>query len=185
MLTSLAFLQSCRQQWRAAGKRVVFTNGCFDILHAGHVQYLEEAKKLGDILIVGLNSDASVQRLKDRSSLVQTPHNNDAQHSIVSDAQAMVARVPRPVNTENDRAAVLSALRSVDYVCLFDDDTPLVLIQALLPDVLVKGGDYTVATIVGADVVQNAGGIVSVLPFVTGKSTTGVIERIVAAVCTR
>lgn len=130
--------------------KVVFTNGCFDILHAGHTTYLHEAKKLGDVLVVGLNSDASVQRLKGPS---------------------------RPVNTQTDRAVVLSALRSVDYVCMFEEDTPLELITALQPDVLVKGGDYDINAIVGADVVFARGGTVLALPFVQGKSTTSVIER--------
>lgn len=131
-------------------QKVVFTNGCFDILHAGHTTYLNKAKKLGDVLVVGLNSDASVQRLKGSS---------------------------RPVNTQADRAIVLAALRAVDYVCLFEEDTPLELITALQPDVLVKGGDYDINTIVGADVVFARGGTVLALPFVQGKSTTSVIER--------
>jgi rfaE bifunctional protein nucleotidyltransferase chain/domain len=151
MLTSLDTLQSLRQQWRSQSKTVVFTNGCFDIVHAGHVAYLSEARKLGDVLVLGLNSDESVRRLKGAS---------------------------RPINTAADRAAVLAALRSVDYCVLFDDDTPQSLIAALLPDVLVKGGDYTPATIVGADLVQQHGGRVVVLTFVEGKSTTRIVEKI-------
>lgn len=131
-------------------RTVVFTNGCFDILHAGHTTYLEAAKRLGDVLVVGLNSDSSVRRLKGES---------------------------RPVNTQTDRAIVLSALRSVDYVCVFEEDTPLELITALQPDVLVKGGDYDIHSIVGADVVRARGGTVLALPFVEGKSTTAVIQR--------
>jgi rfaE bifunctional protein nucleotidyltransferase chain/domain len=151
MLTSLDTLQSLRHQWRSQSKTVVFTNGCFDIVHAGHVAYLSEARKLGDVLVLGLNSDESVRRLKGAS---------------------------RPINTAADRAAVLAALRSVDYCVLFDDDTPQSLIAALLPDVLVKGGDYTPATIVGADLVQQHGGRVVVLTFVEGKSTTRIVEKI-------
>lgn len=131
--------------------RVVFTNGCFDILHRGHVEYLAAARELGDALVVGLNSDASVRRLKGPG---------------------------RPVNPTQDRAAVLAALSVVDAVAVFDDDTPLRLIEALLPDVLVKGGDYSRETIVGAAEVEGAGGRVVVVPLVEGRSTTGIIERI-------
>ncbi len=133
------------------GKRVVFTNGCFDIIHIGHVVYLSEAKSLGDILVVGLNSDASVKRLKGEE---------------------------RPVNNERDRATVLSALQSVDYVTIFDEDTPYELISELIPDILVKGGDWGIDQIVGADVVMKNGGTVKSLRFVQGKSTTDIINRI-------
>lgn len=136
---------------RRAGRRVVFTNGCFDILHAGHVALLEAARREGDVLVVGLNSDASVRRLKGPE---------------------------RPLNGERDRAAVLAALRAVDAVVVFDEDTPLALIRALRPDVLVKGGDYTVDTIVGADVVAAAGGRVVVVPLVAGRATTALVEKI-------
>ena len=136
---------------RAAGKRVVFTNGCFDILHRGHVTYLQCARELGDVLVVGLNTDDSVRKLKGPS---------------------------RPINNEDDRAAVLDALRSVDFVCLFAEETPLELISACLPSVLVKGGDYTPDTVVGADVVQAHGGSVQILQFVEGKSTSSIIEKI-------
>ena len=122
-----------------------------DILHKGHVAYLQAAKSLGDILIVGMNTDASVQRLKGQD---------------------------RPVNSLEDRAFVLSALRSVDYVIAFDEDTPLSLIQAIMPDVLVKGGDYTIDTIVGATEVLSHGGKVEIIPFVEGKSTTSIIDAI-------
>ncbi len=132
-------------------KKVVFTNGCFDILHVGHVVYLNEAKSLGDILVVGLNSDSSVRRLKGDD---------------------------RPVNCQRDRATVLSALESVDYVVIFDEDTPYELIDALKPDVLVKGGDWETDQIVGADIVMKNGGIVKSLRFIQGKSTTDIIERI-------
>ena len=135
---------------RPRDQRVVFTNGCFDALHPGHVEHLAQAKALGDVLVVGLNSDASVRRLKGAG---------------------------RPLVPEDDRAAVLAALRSVDAVTLFDQDTPLELISALLPDVLVKGGDYDLDGIVGREVVQEAGGEVRVLPFVEGYSTTGILNR--------
>ena len=129
---------------------VVFTNGCFELLHRGHVEYLAQAKALGDVLVVGLNSDASVQRLRGAG---------------------------RPLVAEADRAAVLVALRSVDAVTLFDEDTPLELISTLLPDVLVKGGDYDLDGIVGREVVEEAGGEVRALPFVEGHSTTSILDR--------
>ena len=132
------------------GRKIVFTNGCFDILHAGHVSYLREAKKLGDILVIGLNSDDSIKRLK----------GND-----------------RPINSLEDRETVLLALGFVDYVVPFDTDTPLDLIKAIMPDVLVKGGDYKAEDIVGAKEVISNGGEVKVLDFVPGKSTTGIIEK--------
>ena len=133
------------------GKTVVFTNGCFDILHAGHVRYLNEAKKLGDVLIIGLNSDASVKRLKG---------------------------MQRPIHSETDRAFVLLGLKSVDAVTIFEDDTPLTLIQKLLPDVLVKGGDWELEKIVGRDIVEKHGGRVKTISFLEGRSTTGTIEKI-------
>lgn len=135
---------------RRTGSRIVFTNGCFDILHAGHITYLKEAKKSGDILVVGVNSDESVKRLKGES---------------------------RPVNALGDRLMLLSALEYVDYVVPFQEDTPLELIKAIKPDVLVKGGDYRVDTIVGAKEVLDRGGAVRVLPFVEGRSTTGILEK--------
>lgn len=135
---------------RAEPCRIVFTNGVFDILHAGHVTYLEEARALGDILVVGLNSDDSVRRLKGPT---------------------------RPINTQEDRARVLGALRCVDHVIIFDDDTPLAVITALIPDVLVKGGDYTRDTVVGADIVEQHGGAVVIIPLLEGRSTTSIIAR--------
>ncbi len=129
------------------GKKVVFTNGCFDILHVGHVKYLEEAKSYGDVLILGLNSDASVRRLKGQS---------------------------RPVNTQEDRAYILAALEAVDYVVIFDDDTPLALIEAVAPHILVKGGDYEGKTVVGQEIANE----LRLVQFVDGKSTTKIIERI-------
>lgn len=131
--------------------RIVFTNGVFDILHRGHVEYLFAARALGDALVVGLNTDDSVRRL---------------------------AKAPgRPVNPQDDRAMVLAALACVDAVTLFDEDTPHAIITALLPDVLVKGGDYTVDTIVGAPEVLAAGGRVEVIPLTPGRSTTSILER--------
>jgi len=130
---------------------VVFTNGVFDILHRGHVEYLYAARALGDALVVGLNTDDSVRRLGKGAD--------------------------RPINREDDRAMVLAGLGCVDAVTLFGDDTPRALIAALLPDVLVKGGDYTVDTIAGADEVRAAGGRVEVIPLVPGRSTTAILER--------
>ena len=140
-----------RKELAGDEKKVVFTNGCFDILHRGHIEYLQSAAALGDELVIGLNDDASVRRLKSAD---------------------------RPIVQEEDRAFLLAALEMVDYVTLFSEDTPIDLINTLLPDVLVKGGDYTRATIVGADSVEAAGGEVAVIPFTPGRSTTGVIERI-------
>lgn len=133
------------------GKKVVFTNGCFDILHRGHVSYLNEAKKQGDVLVVGLNSDASVKRLKGES---------------------------RPVNSELDRKFVMENLKAVDFVALFEEDTPLNLIKSIMPNVLVKGGDWKPEQIVGSTEVLAAGGEVKSLTFVDGFSTTGIIEKI-------
>ncbi|CAN5846662.1 MAG: D-glycero-beta-D-manno-heptose 1-phosphate adenylyltransferase [Gemmatimonadetes bacterium] len=136
---------------RPRTSRVVFTNGCFDILHRGHVEYLSAARALGDCLVIGLNSDESVRRLKGSG---------------------------RPVNSEGDRAYVLAGLESVDAVSLFHEDTPLDLIRSLLPDVLVKGGDYTIDTIVGANEVIAAGGQVVVAQLVPGRSTTSILRRV-------
>jgi rfaE bifunctional protein nucleotidyltransferase chain/domain len=133
------------------GKRIVFTNGCFDILHPGHVDYLARARDLGDLLVVGLNSDASVRRIKGKT---------------------------RPVNQERDRALVLGALACVDHVIIFEEDTPYQLIQAVMPDILVKGGDWPVETIVGRDIVEAGGGQVLSIPLLPGYSTTRIIERI-------
>jgi D-beta-D-heptose 7-phosphate kinase/D-beta-D-heptose 1-phosphate adenosyltransferase len=133
------------------GKKIVFTNGCFDILHRGHVTYLNQARDLGDLLIVGINSDESVKRLKGPE---------------------------RPVNVLEDRAYVLSALKSVDYIISFEEDTPLNLINLIMPDILVKGGDYTIDRIIGAQEVLAHGGRVEIIPFVPGKSTSAIIDTI-------
>lgn len=151
MLISRETLKTVCKELKQNGKKVVFTNGCFDILHIGHVTYLEKAARLGDILVIGLNSDASVSALKGPS---------------------------RPVNKEADRAGVLSALKFADYVTVFDEDTPFELVSAIIPDVIVKGGDYTPETIVGADIVTQNGGEVAVIPLVEGKSTTNIIKKI-------
>ncbi|MBI3110033.1 MAG: D-glycero-beta-D-manno-heptose 1-phosphate adenylyltransferase [Ignavibacteriales bacterium] len=139
---------------KKAGKRVVFTNGCFDILHRGHVDYLTKAKALGDLLVVGVNGDDSVRRLKGPN---------------------------RPVVNQDDRAAVLAALAAVDYVSLFDEDTPFELIRAIVPDVLVKGADWSVEAIVGKDVVEAAGGTVQTLEFLPNRSTSSIIQKIIQA----
>jgi len=139
--------------WKKDGLRVVFTNGCFDILHAGHVQYLEAARNAGDRLVLGVNSDASVRRLKGEQ---------------------------RPVVQEEDRCRVLAALQSVDLVTVFDEDTPQELIELLLPNVLVKGADWAVENIVGAKTVMEHGGEVKTITFLEGRSTTGVIEKVLA-----
>ena len=151
LILSRNILVNTSRNLQQKGKTIVFTNGCFDIIHAGHVSYLESAKVLGDVLIVGLNTDDSVRRLK-------------GSH--------------RPLNNEKDRALVLDSLRFVDYVTLFDEDTPYELIKEIHPDILVKGGDYTPETIVGADIVMQKGGKVVVIPLVEGKSTTGLIEKL-------
>jgi rfaE bifunctional protein nucleotidyltransferase chain/domain len=138
-------------EWKSKGEKVVFTNGCFDILHLGHVDYLEKARNLGDRLIVGLNTDSSVSRYKGAD---------------------------RPIQDEKSRARVISSLQFVDIVVLFDQDTPQELISELVPDVLVKGSDYLAESIVGADVVKKAGGEVKTIDFVKGYSTSKVIEKI-------
>jgi rfaE bifunctional protein nucleotidyltransferase chain/domain len=145
-----------RARLREAGRTLVFTNGVFDLLHRGHCEYLADARALGDALVVGLNTDASVRHLKgDR----------------------------RPIVPEADRAAVLAALGCVDYVTLFDEDTPQRLIAAVLPDVLVKGGDYTPDTIVGRVEVECAGGRVLTIPLIEGKSSTNIVQTIIDRFC--
>ncbi|MDX9758497.1 MAG: D-glycero-beta-D-manno-heptose 1-phosphate adenylyltransferase [Bacteroidota bacterium] len=146
-----------RAGMRAAGHCLVFTNGVFDILHRGHCEYLAAARAQGDALVVGLNSDASVRRLKGEK---------------------------KPIVMEEDRAAVLAALASVDYVILFGDDTPQALISALLPDVLIKGGDYTRETIVGCAEVEAAGGRVFTIPLTAGRSSTNIVTTIIERYCT-
>lgn len=135
---------------KSQNKKIVFTNGCFDLLHVGHVRYLQEARRLGDVLVVGVNSDASVKRLKGPT---------------------------RPVQTEADRAEILAALGCVDFTVIFTEDTPEKLIQNIKPDILVKGGDWKVEQIAGSDFVLAHGGKVMSLQFVDGKSTTKLIEK--------
>lgn len=138
-------------EWKRHGKRVVFTNGCFDLLHLGHVDYLEKARNLGDVLVVGLNTDDSVSRFKGPQ---------------------------RPIQDEVSRARVMASLQAVDLVVFFNEDTPQNLISELLPHILVKGSDYLAENIVGADVVKNAGGVVKTIDFVPGYSTTRIVEKI-------
>src|SRR3990170_2861080 len=133
------------------GKKVVFTNGCFDILHVGHVRYLKEAKGYGDILIVAVNSDLSVKSIKGDK---------------------------RPIVSQSERAEVVAALEMVDYVTMFDEDTPYNRIKKLQPDVLIKGGDWAIDKIVGRDIVEARGGKVIAIPFIEGASTTGIVERV-------
>lgn len=135
------------------GQKIVFTNGCFDILHPGHVHYLQKAKKLGDVLILGLNSDESIKLLKGSN---------------------------RPINKLSDRIAMLTALEVIDFVIVFAEETPLNLITKIKPDTLVKGGDYTIGTIVGSEFVIDNGGKVEVIPFLEGYSSTKLIEKIKA-----
>jgi len=132
------------------GKRIVFTNGCFDIIHVGHIDYLSKARRLGDILVVGLNSDASVRKIKGKN---------------------------RPINKESDRAKVLSSLYFVDYVTIFNETTPESLIKKVRPDVLVKGSDWKAGDIIGSSFVKGYGGKIKRVPFVKGYSTTSIIEK--------
>ena len=149
-ITDLAGLKLKVEAWRAAKQKIVFTNGCFDLLHAGHVTYLEAAKKTGDKLILGLNTDRSVSALKGPT---------------------------RPVIHENDRARVLAALEAIDAVILFDEDTPLNLIHEVKPDVIVKGDDYTEEQVVGGTEVKSWGGQVKLIPLVQGRSTSKIIAK--------
>jgi rfaE bifunctional protein nucleotidyltransferase chain/domain len=136
---------------RAAGKKIVFTNGCFDLIHTGHTRYLAIARSFGDILVVAVNSDASVSTIKGER---------------------------RPINSQQERAEALAALESVDFVTIFSEPDPYTVISALQPDVLVKGGDWPIEKIIGRDVVEARGGKIVNVPFVEGQSTTGIIERI-------
>jgi D-beta-D-heptose 7-phosphate kinase/D-beta-D-heptose 1-phosphate adenosyltransferase len=136
---------------RQAGKKVVFTNGCFDILHVGHTRYLKEARGLGDVLVLALNSDLSVRSIKGEK---------------------------RPLTPEQERAEVIASLESVDYVTIFGEDTPLELIEYLRPDILVKGGDWAEEAVVGREAVRKWGGKVILIPLVEGSSTTNVVEKI-------
>ena len=150
-LTRLDKLTEIAKMFKKEGKKIIFTNGCFDLLHLGHVRYLKEAKRLGDILIVGLNSDNSVRSLKGKD---------------------------RPLVREKDRAEILSALEAVDYIVIFNESTPKNLIDNIIPDVLVKGGDWEKEEVVGRDTVEAQGGEVIIIPEVKGYSTTTLIEGI-------
>jgi D-beta-D-heptose 7-phosphate kinase/D-beta-D-heptose 1-phosphate adenosyltransferase len=150
-ILSLEELMRERERLRRMGRRLVFTNGCFDILHVGHVRYLQAARGAGDALLVAINSDASVQELKGEG---------------------------RPIMPQGERAEMLAALAAVDYVTVFDEISPRSLIAKLLPDVLVKGGDYSLDEIHGREEVEAAGGRVLSLPFVEGASTTNIIEKV-------
>lgn len=143
-------IQQVADHYRHLGKKIVFTNGCFDLLHIGHVRYLKQAQELGDILIVGINTDASVRQLKGPT---------------------------RPIQNENDRAEILASLKWVTHTVLFGEETPLELIQQIRPDILVKGGDWQIHQIVGSDFVMSYGGRVQSLQFVNGRSTTSIIEK--------
>jgi D-beta-D-heptose 7-phosphate kinase/D-beta-D-heptose 1-phosphate adenosyltransferase len=150
-IKSLDAIIRLRESLRRAGKRLVFTNGCFDILHIGHIRYLNRARSLGDVLVVALNSDRSVRQIKGER---------------------------RPVIPEMERAEVLASLASVDHVFLFDDLTPQRIVDAVLPDVLVKGSDWELSRVVGRDTVERAGGSVCTVPVVEGASTSGIIRKV-------
>jgi rfaE bifunctional protein nucleotidyltransferase chain/domain len=151
-LVSQTVLRAIRRRFQRQDRTVVFTNGTFDIIHRGHVEYLTKARALGDVLIVGLNTDASIRRIKGKG---------------------------RPVNSNHDRAAVLAGLAAVDYVCFFGENTPERLIRSLVPDVLVKGADWKEGEIVGGDVVRAHGGVVRRIRLTPGRSTTSINRRIV------
>ncbi len=151
-IRTLEEIVEIKAELRRQGKRLVFTNGCFDILHIGHIRILNQARASGDALVVALNSDRSVQEIKGKS---------------------------RPIVPEAERAEVIAALASVDYVFIFADPTPQRIIDSIVPDVLVKGADWGISDIIGRDTVEKAGGIVLNLPLVEGLSTTGIIKRIV------
>ncbi|MCH7963450.1 MAG: D-glycero-beta-D-manno-heptose 1-phosphate adenylyltransferase [Bacteroidetes bacterium] len=151
-IKTLGVMKEIRQQLKDKNKKVVFTNGCFDLIHAGHIDYLSKAKAFGDVLIIGLNSDASVKRIKGSE---------------------------RPILKETERGFIISNLKPVDYVVLFDEDTPKLLIEELLPDILVKGADWEIENIVGKDVVLAKGGEVKTIEFVNDQSTSKIIKIIV------
>jgi len=155
-ITALNDLKNILEPLRRAGHRIVFTHGCFDILHIGHIRYLTAARAEGDVLVVGLDSDRSVKSIKDEN---------------------------RPVVSQNQRAEVLAALECVGYVVMFEDANPLKLIESIRPDVLVKGADWDETQIIGADVVRASGGKVVRIPLAEGASTTGIIERICRRYC--
>jgi len=150
-------LQETVRELKRKGLKIVFTNGCFDILHSGHVGYLRKARQLGDVLVVGVNSDRSVRQIKGAQ---------------------------RPILTQTERCEILSGLESVSFVTVFDEETPRQLIEAIIPDVLVNGGDWGIDQIVGREEVETAGGQVLSIPFESGQSSSLIIERILRAYCT-
>ncbi len=150
-VVDLRTLKSIRDDLRRKQKVVVFTNGCFDIIHRGHIEYLSSARAMGDVLIVGVNTDSSVRRIKGEN---------------------------RPIIPEDDRAYIVAGLAPVDYAVLFGEDTPRELIQELLPDVLVKGADWKIDEVVGRDIVERSGGTVRTIQFVSGRSTSAIINEI-------
>jgi D-glycero-beta-D-manno-heptose 1-phosphate adenylyltransferase len=151
MIVSIKEFSDIRKEIRAEGLKLVFTNGCFDIIHRGHIAYLNEAKSLGDILVIGMNSDSSVRQLKGYD---------------------------RPVNNQTDRAFILDNLKPVDYVIIFDEGTPYKLIKKIVPDILVKGGDWKEDEIVGSDIVKKKGGKVFSLKFIENYSSSGIIKKL-------
>ena len=153
-IQSQARLKGAIDKLKRQGKRIAFTNGCFDILHYGHIKYLQDAKRASDVLVLGLNSDASVKKIKGKK---------------------------RPLNKQTDRGRVLAALSCVDYITVFNQDTPLKLIKLLRPDILIKGGDWKADKIIGAEFVKSYGGQVKTIPYLKGYSTTGLIARILGA----
>lgn len=141
---------------KSAGKKIIFTNGCFDLIHAGHVTYLEKAKKYGDVLILGLNSDASIKQIKGDQ---------------------------RPILGEKDRALLLSAFNFIDYIIFFNEATPIRVIKSIKPDIHIKGGDYRVKDLPEYPIIKKYGGVIKILPYIKGCSTTSLIEKIKAAYC--
>ncbi len=152
-ILSLDEIVKIRRKLKSENKKVVFTNGCFDILHSGHVDYLSKAKKLGDVLIVGVNTDSSIKKIKGDK---------------------------RPIISENERSFIIANLKAVDYVVLFDEETPLKLIETILPDILVKGSDWSINNIVGKDVVLKNGGEVKTISFVNDQSSSKIINLILS-----
>jgi len=150
-IKTLPALKKTLKAIRKKNKKIIFTNGCFDLLHKGHIAYLKKARSIGDILVVGLNSDASVRRLKG---------------------------IGRPVTAQNDRANILAGLEFVDFITIFNEDTPLNLITQLKPDILVKGADWSKDKIVGKDIVESYGGSVKVVKYVKGYSTTDILKKL-------
>ncbi|MCK4358257.1 MAG: D-glycero-beta-D-manno-heptose 1-phosphate adenylyltransferase [Candidatus Cloacimonetes bacterium] len=153
MIVSRKEIKKIAENLHKQNEKIIFTNGCFDILHRGHIEYLKDAKKLGDVLIIGLNSDDSVKIIKGEN---------------------------RPINSEEDRAEILSQLKPVDFVVIFNEDTPYELIKSIVPDILVKGGDWKIEEIIGSDIVIKNGGKVKSLKYFPTSSTSNIIKKIIA-----